>query len=673
MANRRDYYFRQRVTEAELDDGFAELERADQNLAADLGFTGVIANAVVSQHAPVPDLSVDVSGPGAVLDQLGQRIFFSALQNVSVAQDDGGVSTSVSAAGQEKIVSIFVKFERALSDPRVDGNSLTVFFRRDESFKFIVVQGAQAPAGTALPPPLRSDAILLADVTRTFGQTQVLNANVSTARRQDAFVTSGSPRSIRRGKTLEAVSDLLTFLNAHVSGTADRHPAAAVDYAGGGNWADGTTNPAATVEAQLDKVIADLAAAAGAPKVGAAATAGSPNSLGAGTVRSQLDALLGFINAHINNPSSVHAASALSYAGGGNWADGTANPAATVEGQLDKIVSDLAATTGAPKVGAAATSGAPNSLGSGTVRSQLDALLGFINSHINQASGAHAASAVSYAGGGNWADGTTNPATTVEAQLDKIVSDLVATAGAARVGAAAAGNLPAGTVRSQLDALDATSVRTNVANTFTALQTLNGAAGDTNGAVATTAAPTTRKLLWEFAIGGYKGRLYSSTSFNGAFEVTINARWDGSQWVRDSSSLFAVKWTFHNYEFRIDVKTGTGSFADNSWTGFFDLEFPFGAPNNLTLDVNGQLEGTGTCNSYIAAQATESGNGNLGSGAPWKRQFPSTPSSITFSTISTNNVSSGPFSFAASRFGTGAYVGSGAGTTTWFYTDVTAS
>jgi hypothetical protein len=94
------------------------------------------------------------------------------------------------------------------------------------------------------------------------------------------------------------------------------------------------------------------------------------------------------------------------------------------------------------------------------------------NSHINQASGAHAASAVSYAGGGNWADGTTNPATTVEAQLDKIISDLVATAGAARVGAAAAGNLPAGTVRSQLDALDATSVRTNVANTFTALQTL---------------------------------------------------------------------------------------------------------------------------------------------------------------------------------------------------------
>jgi hypothetical protein len=668
MANRRDYFFRQRVTEAELDDGFAELEKADQNLAADLGFVGVLANAVVSQHAPVPDLSVDVSGPGAVLDQLGQRIFFSALQNVSVAQDDGGVSTSVSAAGQEKIVSVFLKFDRALSDPRVDGNSLTVFFRRDESFKFIVAQGAQAPAGTALPPPLRSDAILLADVTRTFGQTQVLNANISIARRQDAFVSGGSPRSIRRGKTLEAVSDLLTFLNAHVSGTADRHPAAAVDYAGGGNWADGTTNPAATAEAQLDKIVADLAAVTGAPKVGAAATSGSPNSLSAGTVRSQLDALLGFINAHINNPTNVHAASALSYAGGGNWADGTTNPAATVEGQLDKIVSDLAATTGAPKVGAAATSGSPNSLSAGTVRSQLDALLGHINAHINDATDAHAASAIGYAGGGNWADGTTNPATTVEAQLDKIVSDLVATAGAARVGAAASGNLPAGTVRSQLDALDATSVRTNVANTFTALQTLNGAAGDTNAALATTAAPSTRKLLWEVQAGGsMKVRFYAG--LDGSWEVTCNARWDGTQWVRDVSGNNSSRLRMDRFNFTLERKIPSGNFADGTWDGSWDINIPANGLNSWNTD---DWFGNGQTTSYAAVQATESDNGNLGAGCTWKHRFSATPSSITFATQSIIGVSSGPFSFAASEIGTGVFVGGAAGTT-WFYTHVTAS
>jgi hypothetical protein len=74
----------------------------------------------------------------------------------------------------------------------------------------------------------------------------------------------------------------------------------------------------------------------------------------------------------------------------------------------------------------------------GTVKSQLDALLAAINAHINLASGAHAASATSYAGGGNWADGTTNPATTVEAQLDKVISDLASAGGADKVGATVA-------------------------------------------------------------------------------------------------------------------------------------------------------------------------------------------------------------------------------------------
>ncbi|HEX7839689.1 MAG TPA: hypothetical protein VF469_19575, partial [Kofleriaceae bacterium] len=292
MANRKDFYFRERVTEAELDSAFADLEDADHDLAADLGFTGVLANAVVSPHAPVPNLTVDVSGPGIALDQLGRRVFFSALQNVNVAQDDNAVSTEVSAVGKEKIVSVFVKFDRALSDPRVDGNSLTVFFRRDEGFRFSVVQGAEAVTGAAVPPALRPDAILLADVTRSFGQAQIGTDAISIARRQDAFVLPGAPRSLRRGRTSEALSDLLGFYNAHAGGAADRHAAAAIDYAGGNPWADGTTNPAATVEAQLDKIVADLAATGGAARIGATATAGTPGALGAGSVKSQLDALL---------------------------------------------------------------------------------------------------------------------------------------------------------------------------------------------------------------------------------------------------------------------------------------------------------------------------------------------------------------------------------------------
>jgi hypothetical protein len=49
------------------------------------------------------------------------------------------------------------------------------------------------------------------------------------------------------------------------------------------------------------------------------------------------------------------------------------------------------------------------------------ALAAALLAHITDASGAHAASAISYAGDGTWADGTTNPASTVETQLDKIM------------------------------------------------------------------------------------------------------------------------------------------------------------------------------------------------------------------------------------------------------------
>lgn len=69
MSTRKNFFFRQRVTEAELDAAFDDLEQADHDLAADLGFVGVLANAVVSPHAPVSNLTVDVSGPGSVLDQ----------------------------------------------------------------------------------------------------------------------------------------------------------------------------------------------------------------------------------------------------------------------------------------------------------------------------------------------------------------------------------------------------------------------------------------------------------------------------------------------------------------------------------------------------------------------------------------------------------------------------
>jgi hypothetical protein len=101
-----------------------------------------------------------------------------------------------------------------------------------------------------------------------------------------------------------ATLDTSTLLNeraqalfyGHEIASNRAHVASAIAYLGTGPWVDGTTNPITNVEAQLDKIIADLTNAAGAARIGAAAAAGSPVDLNAGSIRSQLNELLGYIN-----------------------------------------------------------------------------------------------------------------------------------------------------------------------------------------------------------------------------------------------------------------------------------------------------------------------------------------------------------------------------------------
>lgn len=409
MSSRRDYFYRQLVAEDELDDGFTGLENADRAIIADNGILGILSLGVVSQHAGTPNISVDVTGPCVVYDQSGQRVVIPSLQNKDVSVDDSSVSTNVAVGGNEKWVSLFVKFDRALSDVRTDGNSNSVYFVRDESFKFSVIQGAEAAIGVATKPALLSDGLLLADINRTNGQTQILNANISTTRRQDAFVVSGSPHPLRRGLIKDAFSDILGWLNGHLSAAADRHAAAAIDYAGGVSWAGGTspTNPAATVEAQLDKILNDLsvttAAASGADRIGTGALAGTATTIGVGTLFAALTAL--------------KLAANIEYAGGGSWAGGTSptNPATSVELQIDKIITDLTAST----------------------------------------TGASGADRIAIAARTTWLGGRTNVATTIFAAVDKIITDLAATTasddGSERIGAQATTGFSAGSVRSQLD------------------------------------------------------------------------------------------------------------------------------------------------------------------------------------------------------------------------------
>lgn len=442
---RFDFFFRQKVEEGELDAAFQAVEDAVNRGFTDLAVTGVVAGLDVVQQAS-PNLTVQVQGPGVAYDQVGQRMAIAATQNVDCSVDENAISTAVAVPGNTKWLSIFMEFDRTLTDPRLDGNASTVYYDRAESFVFHVAAGAESVTPTR--PALRGDQILLADVLLAFGQTTIVNANISVTRRQDAFVIVDTPRSIVARTVIAAVTQLLGFYNDHVSGVIDQHAASALTYGGGGAWADGTTNPATTVEAQLDKVISDLSPTAGGSS-GARKIGIETSSAWADATTIAATNLRAFVDAIITNLASTGAndgAGRVGVKARGNWADGTTNPIATVYAALNKIVSDLATQTnpsGAQKIGIEALAnwadGNTNPAAS---------VYGMINTNIILKLAATTASNSGAAKIGidalaNWANGTTNPAGTLRAVVAKLVTDLASVtgdSGAHKIGIDSLGN-----------------------------------------------------------------------------------------------------------------------------------------------------------------------------------------------------------------------------------------
>lgn len=220
MADRRDYYFKQTVTQAELDAGFDGLEEADKEIIADLGLIGIITNGVVTEESP-QDLTVNISGTMKARSPLGERLFHSPILNIDLSKDGNlpigsggigdGVTTVVSGGSNEKWVSIFLLFDRLLSDPRIDGLGSTVFFVRTESFRYRIIQSAEeaAPIPIGSAPTTPVGAIRFADVRLAFGQTMISNADIDLTNRDD-FDGFGSG----------------VDLTAHLADTEDPHSAA---------------------------------------------------------------------------------------------------------------------------------------------------------------------------------------------------------------------------------------------------------------------------------------------------------------------------------------------------------------------------------------------------------------------------------------------------------------
>lgn len=385
MADRTDYYFRQKVTEAELNLGFDLLEQADRNLAADIGIFGIVGGGVPSSHAPVADLTIDLTGPARAYDKLGERIFFGTGQRVDCSVDSSGVPTDVKGQGNERSLGVFLEFTRQLSDPRTDGNSQQVYFRRSESFQFVVQQGIESAAGTSVPVPLQDGALLVCDVKRAYGRTQILPGDIDLTRRQVFVFAQATAVQVVPGawKTLvPAQAQVQAALDAadgvftdHLSGAARRHPAEAIDFTPHGFLAS------KTVGAALDELVDDLSAFAGntgAALIGIDGLPGIPTALAPGNVRAQIIGLLAALNAHLTAPAGAHAASAIAATPFG--------PVTTVnvQAQLQQIIALLGAVGGALLVGSDAVAGAPFALPAGSVRGQLVTTLGQLNQLVTE-------------------------------------------------------------------------------------------------------------------------------------------------------------------------------------------------------------------------------------------------------------------------------------------------
>jgi len=227
--DRRDWYFEQRVTDAEWDEADDKIELADWAIAKEILGYGLLGSPLPYPASPA-DLTVNI--PVHVgYDQLGRRIPTDAITNVNCAVDENAASTAVVAPGNEKWLSIFVEADRVLSDPRTDGNGSTVYWKRDETTKFNVVQSAEAGIGAAIKPPPRANQVLICDIYLIYGQTQILAGDINVLRREDFLYIELTPSYVASqlgflGRAYQPTNviipagssvDVSTELNAHAS------------------------------------------------------------------------------------------------------------------------------------------------------------------------------------------------------------------------------------------------------------------------------------------------------------------------------------------------------------------------------------------------------------------------------------------------------------------------
>lgn len=292
--DRFNFFFRQKVTEAELDAAFDAVESSIASWIGDFDYVGVARGAVLAQ-APAPDFTIRASGPGTVFDQLHQRIGWSPEQSIDLAFDENSNPTAVVGGANSRWLSVFARFLRIESDIRTDGNQQQLTYSSTESFVLKVASGAEGVSPTK--PVLRADEILLGDVLIVFGQVTVLDGDIDITRREDIYRLTGSPLSIQESgfkPVLQAMVDTLNAFDATTIPVTVPTLWANSDGISSGSPSD----IEAVINALMDDVASTSAVAGGTNHVGGGlATSGGvdvsdPPSVAVGTLRSQILSVL---------------------------------------------------------------------------------------------------------------------------------------------------------------------------------------------------------------------------------------------------------------------------------------------------------------------------------------------------------------------------------------------
>lgn len=225
-----NFYYKQVVGEDDMDLSFEQVRAALRQQELDIGAVGLKAGGDIVEATPTPNMTVELDTPLVGVDADGNRIYVASENPIDVSVDSNAVSTAVIGGGNEKYVSVFVRYTTVQSDPRIDGNSNVVYWLVSASHEIVVVQGAEAPAGTATPPSLLADALLCGDVLLYSGMTEVLDADIDLSRQQLAFALTSANYDINAGTQVAALEAMLTILDDHIADVSGVHAAEAVSF-----------------------------------------------------------------------------------------------------------------------------------------------------------------------------------------------------------------------------------------------------------------------------------------------------------------------------------------------------------------------------------------------------------------------------------------------------------